>query len=423
MANNFAFRSRSFFVYLFIGLFSSGIALLFSDLAHLNPNLLLNQPLPPYSLPLLAALSILFLERLFANYKQVGLIFVVKAYHFDEGQLHWGNLAYQFAVGLILTWGGFAVGVVGPACYLTAVVASNLSHAARLTQGQIRLSVACGTAAAVAALFNAPLAGTVIAYELVMRRFNWRSIATIAICAYTASVVSDLHGGSMLSIDLPDQSFTWTELPQFALLGMLCGLFATLLVRAIRSIPTLKRSYAVAIAAGITALAGVINPHWLGLEPITPNGLLSWELALTEQHLWLLARIVLTTVALAFALPGGSLGPMLVIGGILGSIIGNVIPNAPNSMLVIVGMGAMFGAVFRTPWAAFLLITEQTLQVEIVLPAIVACLCASAVAKYLFRSPSLIEQQLLNAQIRLINSPVLVKEENKTLNNEQLQQH
>ncbi|MPW28212.1 hypothetical protein F9L16_04265 [Agarivorans sp. B2Z047] len=422
MANNFAFRSRSFFVYLFIGLFSSGLALLFSDLAHLNPNQFLDSPLPAYSLPFIAAICILLFERLFSCYKQVGLIFVVKAYHFDEGQLHWGNLIYQFAVGLLLTWGGYAVGIVGPACYLSAVVASNLSYSARLTEGQVRLSVACGTAAAVAALFNAPLAGTVIAYELVMRRFNWRSIATIAVVAATASVISQLHGGSMLTINLPPQSFEWHGLAQFALLGMLCGVFATLLVKLIRAMPKLNRNYAVTIAASVTALAGLLNPQWLGLEPITPNGLLYWELDLGQQHLWLLARIVLTTVALAFALPGGSLGPMLVIGGILGSIIGEVIPNSADLMLVIVGMGAMFGAVFRTPWAAFLLITEQTMQVEIVIPAIVACLCASAIAKYIFRSPSLIEQQLLNAQIRLINSPVLVKEENKTLDSEQLQQ-
>ncbi|MGY5450614.1 chloride channel protein [Agarivorans sp. MS3-6] len=415
MTLDFSFRSRSLFVYLLIGLFSSALTLLFSDLAHLDINHLLNIQISPFMFPIVAAVSILVFEAILSPYKQVGLIFVVKAYHFDEGRLFWGNLLYQFAVGLILTWGGYAVGVVGPACYLTAVVASNLSHAARLTPGQVRLSVACGTAAAVAALFSAPLAGTVIAYELIMRRFNWRSIMTIALVAYTASAISQLHGGSVLSIALPPQQLAFESLPLFALLGLLCGLFATLLVHAIRSMPKLKRSYAITIAATVTAFAGMLNPQWLGLDPITPNGLLYWELDLEQQSLWLLARIVLTTVALAFALPGGSLGPMLVIGGIVGSIVGEVIPNSPNLMLVIVGMGAMFGAVFRTPWAAFLLISEQTMQLEIVLPAMVACLCASAIAKYIFRSPSLIEQQLLNAQIRLINSPVIAKEENKTL--------
>lgn len=393
----FALRRRRFAVSLFIGVFSGSLCLLFSYLAHLDIDSYWQSPWLAVILPWLAIALVSLCERLFARHRQVGFAPAIAAYHYHSGKLPLGGLPYQFVVGLLLVWGGFAVGIVGPSCFIAAALAGHLSRFGFLGEKHQRLSVACGTAAAVAALFNAPLAATVLAYELVMRHFNWRAMVYVGLSAYSASILSEQFGGSMLKVTLGPQDYNWPELSQFLLLGAFCGMLAVTMVAAVRWAPKFQRRYSLIVAAAITSLACLYEPSWLGLDAMTPNEMLTWEVGVDQMWIWLLARLVLTATALSMLLPGGSLGPMLVIGGIAGAILGQLNLSPAHDVLIVAGMAAMFGAVFRCPWAAFMLLTEQTMQLSMVAPMLLACLSASLVAQHLFRSPSLIDVQLERA--------------------------
>ena len=96
-------------------------------------------------------------------------------------------------------------------------------------------AMGCAVAAAVSASFNAPIAGTLFALEVVLRHFAVHAFAPIAIASVAGTVVSRLAFGDITEFSLPDQTMLafYQELPAFLILGLVCGVVAFVLMRAI----------------------------------------------------------------------------------------------------------------------------------------------------------------------------------------------
>ncbi|RKF18872.1 chloride channel protein [Alginatibacterium sediminis] len=390
-----------------IGISVSLLTLLFSEIAHLR---LIDWNYSPWLailLPSVGALTVYYCEKRFSQYRQVGFAQAITSYHFNFGLIGWQNIVYQFVLGLVVLICGFAVGVVGPSCYLAAGLASYLARFSKCSSSHVRTAIACGIAAAIAALFNAPLAASIFALELVTRHYDWRAAILVWLSAGIASFVSNFHNGSMLHIPLAEQNIALSDYPYFLLLGLAAGCVGTLMIKIILGFKIKNRPISLIVIVAITALAGLYNPEFLGLESITPSALLEWDASTPEAVIWLLARILLTGVTLALFLPAGSIGPMIVIGGLVGVSLSQLFSGSPDAAMICIGMAALLAAVFATPVAAALLLFEHVQQPQILLPTLVACVIANACARKIFKTKGLFASQLEQSGVDLKQSPVL----------------
>jgi CIC family chloride channel protein len=103
---------------------------------------------------------------------QTGVVHVMERLAYHQGCLPLRNAIMQFLGAVLCLITGQSLGREGPAVHLGAASGSLMAQRLRLSNNSIRTLVACGTAAAIHASFNTPMAGVVFAMEVVMMEYT-----------------------------------------------------------------------------------------------------------------------------------------------------------------------------------------------------------------------------------------------------------
>ncbi|MFQ6672547.1 MAG: chloride channel protein, partial [Candidatus Tectimicrobiota bacterium] len=85
---------------------------------------------------------------------------------------------------------GGSAGREGPIVQIGATIGSTVGQLFKMSSERLRLLVGCGTAAGIAATFNAPLAGTLFALEIVLGEMRLRSLTPLLVASVIATVIS-----------------------------------------------------------------------------------------------------------------------------------------------------------------------------------------------------------------------------------------
>jgi len=310
-------------------------------------------------------------------------------------------LPVKFAGGVLSIGAGLALGREGPTVQMGATIGRRLGVWLGLAPGDLRVMLACGAGAGLAAAFNAPVAGAAFVLEELLRRFEIRSAAASLGASGVAIGVSRAILGDRLDYSvapLPDVGLG--SLPLFVGVGLAAGLLGPLYNRAVMGALALADRLArwpVELrAAGIGAAVGVVgflDARLIGGgDPIT-QATLDGTLAIPTVALWLAARFALGAVSYASATPGGLFAPLLVLGAQLGVLLAAAsrlaVPSMtpPSAAFALVGMAALFAAVVRAPLTGIVLVTEMTGNAALLMPMSLAAFAAIAVPSALGNPP------------------------------------
>ena len=293
---------------------------------------------------------------------------------------------------------GASVGREGPVVHLGATVGSYLATVLHLGRSLTRTLLGCGVAAAVAASFNAPIAGVFFALEVVVGHYALSAFAPVVIASVTGTIVSRMYYGDYPAFILPEtytiESF-W-EFPAFALLGVVCAAAAIVFIFAVgladgafnrARLPGWARPAVAGLLVG--ALAAFGFPHLLGV------GYEATDLALSEVYPldMLIAlgalKIAATAVCLAAGFGGGVFSPALFIGAMTGGAFGLIATEAfphlssGHGAYTLVGMGAVAGSVLGAPISTILMIFELTGDYALTIAVMVSTVIASVITQQL----------------------------------------
>ena len=307
-----------------------------------------------------------------------------------------GQIAAIFTVG-----SGGSLGREGPLMQSGAAVGSKLGRSARLSGNALRVLVGCGTAAGIAAAYNAPVGGALFAMEVVLGNFALDAFGPIVISSVLATVISRrfmFPNGQSVYEKIPDYTLTsGYELVFFALLGIIAGGLAVLFIQAMawgdsafERVPLPPWSKPI-LGFAILGVIGVFSPYVYG------NGFDTVNLALREaQNLdpWLLLtlpfiKLLATAVTHGCGGAGGVFTPSLFVGALMGSAFGlgihTVFPQGTSTAgaYALVGMGAIAAGTTHAPISAILIIFEMTHNYAIILPLMAACILSSVVSRAL----------------------------------------
>lgn len=339
---------------------------------------------------LLAALVVRYLSPESGGHGVVEVIEAVHARAPIKGRVAlWKSLA----AGLVIGSGGSA-GREGPVVHLGGAVASSLSRFLELPRSETSLLLAAGAGAGIAASFQAPLAGSLFALEIVLSDFDVRRFAPVVLACVTAVATSRalLGGGT----DLRMVSWTLThpsEIAVYLLLGVVAGGVGLVYVKAVHGAE--ERLHALKlrpeIKAGLGGLVvgfvGLLAPRVLGTGIESMNAALAGQLTLGALLLALVAKLVATSATLGSGSPGGSFFPAVFLGAMLGGAFGHVaaalLPGIVSGAeaYAAVGMGAVVAGATLAPLTGVLMMFELTGSYQIVLPLLVACGTAAALVQ------------------------------------------
>jgi CIC family chloride channel protein len=282
---------------------------------------------------------------------------------------------------------GGSVGREGPIVQIGSAIGSTIGQVLKISADRIRTLVGCGAAAGIAATFNAPIAGSMFALEVVLGDFGLATFSPIVISSVVATAVSRHFLGNAPAFVVPAyELFSAWEFPLYVMLGLFCALvavsFTSVLYRFEDLFDGIKfPDYLKATLGGfILGAMGLLFPHVLGVGYGTIDlaliGNLSWWLLL----LLTMCKILATSITIGSGGSGGIFAPSLFMGAMAGGFFGTlahaVLPGvtASSGAYSIVGMGAVVSGTTHGPMSAILILFEMTGDYKIILPLMIACI-------------------------------------------------
>jgi CIC family chloride channel protein len=284
---------------------------------------------------------------------------------------------------------GGSIGREGPLVQLSALAASLAGRLQKWSTPRLRLLVGCGAAAGIASAYNAPIAGAVFVAEIVLGSVAMEIFGPLVFSSViaTLTVRAFLGAGPLYAIPAFQLNRNWEIVP-YVLLGFTTGLLAPWFIRLLR----LSEEWCGRIAAPVyvkMCVGGVIvgalavfHPEVCGNGYSTVSGILRGEWVWQTLAVILIFKILATTATFGSGAVGGVFTPTLFIGASLGFLFGNGAQHALGHLQVnpsafaLVGMGAFLAAATHAPIMAIIMIFEITLDYQIILPLMLACVVA-----------------------------------------------
>ncbi len=307
----------------------------------------------------------------------------------------------KFICSSISLGSGVALGREGPSVHIGAGIASFAGQRLGLKEEHLRSLIPVGTAAAVAAAFNTPLAAVLFTLEEILADLHARVVGSVVIGAATSWIVLRLILGDEPLFHVPSYQLVHPlEFLVYALLGGLGGLVATGFVRLLlwqraffQKAPQHLKPFSPAVGGLTVGLLALAAPGVLGVGYNLVNDALNGQMALQMMLLLLVLKMIATATCYGSGNAGGIFGPSLFIGAMLGGIVGQVahslFPDHTGNAgaYALVGMGAAFAGIVRTPMTSVIMIFEVTRDYTIIVPLMIANLCSYFLAQKLQRLP------------------------------------
>lgn len=324
--------------------------------------------------------------------RPLGVADVIEAAALKGGRMHLTRALQGAFVNAASLGVGSSTGREGPVVHLGAAIASWFAKRFELPRASALTLLGCGVAAAVAASFNAPLAGVFFALEVVVGHYALSAFAPIVIASVLGTMISRAHYGDFPAFIVPGVfSVSAWEFGIFAILGITSAAVAHLFIRSVFNMQAMaeklpgpdwvKPAYAGVILGLIALLFPQVLGVGYGVTDLAIRGQLAFDLLISL----LFVKIFATALCIGFGFGGGVFSPSLVIGAMLGGVFGvaaAAIAPAPASGLSvysIVGMGAVAGAVLGAPISTVLIVFELTGDYKVTIAVMVAVALASII--------------------------------------------
>ncbi|MGY8957971.1 MAG: chloride channel protein [Alphaproteobacteria bacterium] len=322
---------------------------------------------------------------------------VIEAATFHGGVIRFRAGLASAVVSALSLGAGASAGREGPVVHLGATISAFVARKLNLGRSLGRTLIGCGVAAAVAASFNAPIAGVFFALEVVIGHYTLRAFSPIVVASVTGTIVSRAYFGDFPAFaKLEYHVVSILEFPAFAMLGLASAITAVIFLRSIAiaqyairhsAVPEWLRPACAGIAVGLIAL---VFPQVLGVGYEATDQALNQQLGFAILAGLLVAKVAATAICIGFGFGGGVFSPSLFIGAMLGGAYGLVatsmfpdLSSGPGAY-TIVGMGAVAGAVLGAPISTILMVFELTGDYSITVAVMIATAIASSVTKHFY---------------------------------------
>ena len=292
-------------------------------------------------------------------------------------------------VGSSVTIGfGGSVGAEAPIVLTGSAIGSNLGKFFKMDQKTLMLLIGCGAAGAIGGIFKAPIAGLVFTLEVLMLDMTLASVVPIIISSVTATTFTYIFSGSAFMFHFGSyQPFDVDRIPQFIILGIVCGLVSLYFTRGMNKVEGFFRRikkpvWKLATGGIMLSLLIFFFPPLYGEGYDTIEALINgnassvldrsfflqlgdgpWVL-ITYLSLIIIFKIFATAATNGAGGVGGIFAPSLFLGSLTGFVVATVITmlgfEASLENFSLAGMSGVMSGVMHAPLTGIFLIAELT---------------------------------------------------------------
>lgn len=348
---------------------------------------------------------------------QVGVAHVLERLSYHQGHMSFKNMVMQFVGASISIISGHSVGREGPVIHLGASSSSLFGQYLKLPNNSIRVLVACGAAASIAASFNTPIAGVIFAMEVIVMEYTIAGFTPVILASVSATVLTRLVYGDQPAFSVPAlQLASLAELPLLIIMGVVIGAIAAAFISLMKFCITKTANmvfwHRTTIAGVIVGLIAIPAPQVMGIGYDSVNAAMLGQIGMITLLVIVSAKLLASCVGLGLGLPGGLIGPTLVIGAAAGGLVGMIGNSlydgemASAGFYAMLGMGAMMGATLQAPLAALMALLELTVNTHIILPGMLVIVTAGLTSSHMFGKESVFVMLLKAKGLDYRNNPI-----------------
>jgi chloride channel protein, CIC family len=323
----------------------------------------------------------------------------------EANALHGGHMSLSDSLRLtgltVLSAGvGASVGLEAAFTQLGAGTASRIGRYLHLRRGDLRTFVGCGAAAAIAAAFNAPLAGAFYAFELIIGSYTLTTLVPVVLAAVFATLASrELFGEQPIFVVYSHVDLFATNYLILAAVGFAAGLLAIAAMVGVTfveqwtkraSLPTWARPLMGGLVLGNFAwfFPQILGSGHGGIETTITTGPFNYELPLLFGLI--AAKIVGSAVSIGSGFRGGMFSSSLYLGALFGAAVAAILHRLmPGTTLndtgyILAGMGSLAAGVVGAPVTMILLVLESTSDFSATLGVTVSVIVSVIVVRHWF---------------------------------------
>ena len=307
---------------------------------------------------------------------------------------------------------GGSAGLESPIAVTGAAIGSNFAQTYKLEYKERTLLLAAGATAGIAAAFNAPIAGMMFAFEILLTGVVFSDFIPLAVAAVCGSLLSRIILKEEVLFQFTSRhAFDYHNIPFYLVFAIICGFYARYFVLVAGfverqfhrlKLSSIKRAMIAGVllsllcllfpplfGEGYDAVKGLNNGH---IKDIIENSFFRYF----NFHQWLVILfLALVCLLKAFATPitifgggnGGNFAPSLFAGGFLGYLFSLVctalgFTHVPVTNLLIVGMAGVMSGVMYAPLTAIFLIAESSSGYDLFIPLMIVAVISYLIAKW-----------------------------------------
>lgn len=309
-------------------------------------------------------------------------------------------IASAIAIG---TGGPF--GAEGPIISTGGALGSTMGQVMKITTNERKILLAAGAAAGMSAIFGAPIAAIFLAIELLLFEFSPRSIIPVAMACITGAAGHYLFFESepffeMAFVAIPSHG----ALAIYSVIGLIIGIVSVGVSKSIYLIEDLFEKLPLhfmwwpAIGGIAVGVIGFFAPKTLGVGYGNITELLMGSLSLQVIFSLCILKFFSWAIALGSGTAGGTLAPLMIIGGATGSLLGSLFMYLFPAMDIslplaaLLGMAAMFSGASRAVLTSIIFFVETTGEANALLPLLAACLASYLISFILMKNTIMTEK-------------------------------
>lgn len=301
---------------------------------------------------------------------------------------------------------GGPFGAEGPIIATGGALGSTLGQILKITPNERKILLAAGATAGMAAIFGTPVAAIFLAIELLLFEFSPRSFIPVALACITGAAGHYLlfESGVVFPMEAPLMPASSLALFFYSLMGIAIGLLSVGVTKIVYFIEDLFEKLPIhwawwpAIGGLFVGLIGFFAPRTLGVGYSNIIDILSGNLSIQILLSLCLLKFASWAISLGSGTSGGTLAPLLTIGGALGALFGGLIlfwfpgSGVVVPMAALIGMSAMFAGASRAFLTSIVFALETTGQAHALLPLLASCTAAYFVSYFIMENTIMTEK-------------------------------
>ncbi|MDN5288293.1 MAG: chloride channel protein [Mucilaginibacter sp.] len=300
---------------------------------------------------------------------------------------------------------GGPFGAEGPIIATGGALGSTLGQLFKITANERKIILAAGATAGMSAIFGTPIAAVFLAIELLLFEFSPKAILPVALACITGAAGHHLLFEAGPVFPMPDLATPSNlALAIYSFMGIIIGFLSLGITKIVYIIEDYFEELPIhwtwwpALGGLAVGIIGFFAPHTLGVGYDNITGLLSGKWPLTLICSLLFLKFLSWAIALGSGTSGGTLAPLLTMGGAAGALTGTVVlilfPNSGVNipMSALIGMSAMFAGASRAYLTSITFALEATMQSHALLPLLGACTAAYMVSFFLMENTIMTEK-------------------------------